>query len=77
MDFSDCPVVPAIISKISTNTAGGYKITLDIPEIAGEIVAALMSSTNRIVYSVAFADTGEAIEPRSPGRPKKHNGEDG
>ncbi len=74
MDFTNCPVLPGVISKISTNSAGGWSIKIDVPEIAGDIVRQLLGSENKIVYSIALSQMQEIERvERGPGRPKNNN----
>ena len=70
--FDNCPRLPVIISKIATEQAGGWKISLIVPETAAEIVRQLVGTENKRVYTCGLADCGELpAEPkRGPGRPK-------
>ena len=66
-------VLPAVIQKIATNSAGGWTVRLDVPESAADIVRGLLGTENTLVYAVAFSSTGECLTKprRGPGRPKK------
>ena len=66
------PMLPAAIAKISTQTAGGWKISLDIPESAGEIIKQLIGTENKTVYTVSFDAISEIEQvKRRPGRPRE------
>lgn len=67
------PMLTGAISKISTQSAGGWKVALDVPEICKGIVKQLIGSENRVVYNITF-DAVREIEQepkRGPGRPVK------
>ena len=66
------PMLTGSIAKISTQSAGGWKIAIDVPEIMGEVVRQLIGTENQVLSHVSFERAGdiERIE-RGPGRPKK------
>ena len=71
--MSDSPMFSFAISKISTQQAGGWKITLDVPQNMEPVVRQLLGTENRIIYRGTFEDLGEIDQSakRSPGRPRK------
>jgi hypothetical protein len=75
--MSDGSMLTGAIAKISTQTAGGWRIALDVPEIMGEVVRQLLGSENKIVYNISFDAISEIDQPekRQPGRPKNKSAE--
>lgn len=65
------PMLTGAIAKISTQTAGGWKIALDVPESCGEVVKQLIGTENKVVYNVSFDKLSEIKErPREKPGPK-------
>jgi hypothetical protein len=73
--MSDGSMLTGAISKISSQTAGGWSVKLDVPENMGEIIRQLIGSENKIVYNISFDEVGSIEQPekRQPGRPKKES----
>lgn len=49
----------ATLSRVSSNSLGGFKVTLDIPDTDAKAAATLMSEFRDQVLSVAIVSTPE------------------
>lgn len=59
------------ISKIATQSAGGWKISINVPESMAEAVRPLLGSENTVLFNITFDMISELeIPKRGPGRPK-------
>ena len=68
------PMLTGCISKITTQSAGGYKITIDAPEIMAPVVRQLLGTENKKIYNISFNEIGEieAAPKQKPGpKPKR------
>lgn len=73
MDFENCPMATGIISKITTDAAGGWSVKLNFPQTCKPIIQQLIGTENTVVYNIPFCPTDQVLEipSRGPGRPKK------
>lgn len=70
----DAPMLSGVIAKIATQSAGGWKIALDVPESMSAVVKQLLGTENKIVYNISLEHLCEIEQPekQKPGpKPKK------
>lgn len=63
-----------LIARIKTNQAGGWQVTLDVPEIAQDQVKQLLGTENKVLYAGRLLKIDEINQTKKqPGRPKKED----
>lgn len=74
--MSNGPMLTGAVAKIAIQSAGGWKIAIDVPESMEEAVRQLLGHENRTIYNIGFNEVGEIEQgsKRGPGRPAKSEG---